>query len=463
MKSHDEKIPLVFILSIFALALSARLLVYFLGPHHDEMRSLTPDSGRYLLLAENLMKYKTFAKQSEEGLMMRAFDRLRAMNGTLPEPDKNGLRPESFRALGYPVFIAAVRSLFDDVRAVLVFQAVLGALMACLVPRICKAFGFSTFSAVLIGFIWAFHPALILYDLMIMSESFFNICVISGLYIIARVKSSMSSIIAGVLFGVAALARPYLGLFYLPIALVLYWRKRAFRWLAIGGITLSALLPTVLWSARNYLAGEGFRLSTAAGIIFYFNTVGYVISEERREDWLKDWPTRIEELSARLEKKILPKQDVGEKMCELAYEEIAKRPLPFARVMVKSTIKLLIAHSMEDATHLLGIPYEPSGLFSRFVLREGGETKTTNKIALAIALSWILLNIVILVEAFLGLILSIKRGYWSLVLGFSSTFLLLLMTVSVTGVGQERFRIVMMVPILFLVGLLFREKPKDSV
>ena len=117
---------------LFALALTPRLLLLFLGPWQHPGRAFQADSYRYLLLAEALRRHHSFGLPEPKGLMHQSIARLRAENGTLPPADADGLRPESFRTPGYPAFIAAIESLGGSVRAVLAIQCLMGAAMACL-------------------------------------------------------------------------------------------------------------------------------------------------------------------------------------------------------------------------------------------------------------------------------------------------------------------------------------------
>src|SRR5438552_3967435 len=99
---------------LFGIALGLRLALLWGGPWEEPKRACRDDSGRYLVLSHNLRTYNTFGKKREDGLVHNAMARLRAANGTLSPPDADGLRPESFRTPGYPLFIAAIELLGGD-------------------------------------------------------------------------------------------------------------------------------------------------------------------------------------------------------------------------------------------------------------------------------------------------------------------------------------------------------------
>src|SRR5262249_43900903 len=140
---------------LFGLGLVPRLLLLGFGPWQDPERAMQPDSYRYLLLAENLRDHQTFGLLGPGGLMHQSIVRLRAANGTLPPSDQNGLRPESFRTPGYPVFIAIIQFLGGGIRTVLLVQCLMGAAVAVLAALIGQSLGLSTRAAFLVGLLWA--------------------------------------------------------------------------------------------------------------------------------------------------------------------------------------------------------------------------------------------------------------------------------------------------------------------
>src|SRR5205807_1715202 len=105
---------------------------------------------------------------------------------------------------------------------------VLGALLPGLVVSIAAALGLSRRGAITAGVLWALHPALVFYDVMILSENTFNFCAVLGLACAARSTSTGGNLLAGVALGCASLVRP-LGLLYLPAALALAWRPQPTR------------------------------------------------------------------------------------------------------------------------------------------------------------------------------------------------------------------------------------------
>ncbi len=432
---------------LFAAALVPRLALYAIGPERDPERALHADSRRYVVLAKELYTHQTFGKPEEDGLVHQSIARLRLANGTLPAPDANGLRPESFRTPIYPSFLAIVQACGGGLRESLLLQNILGAALTCAVVVVAQAAGVSKPAAELAGLLWAFHPGLVVYDNLILTENLFNVLCLTGLVVAARARSIPDSCLAGLLLGLGTLVRP-LGILCFPAAYALVWKQPG--WRVIFLISAFGLLPPALWAVRNRAVGEGLRVASVGDINLLYYSAAYAISEDRGEDWLRSWPKQIEELSSRLEQRLSTGEDVISAARSLAVSEFRDRPYAWIRVHIKSALKLFCDHSLGLASELVGIPYKPSGLFARLVLRDRSEAAGGNWGMLILSLAWMLLNVSILVAALWGLLRAFRDRCWSVVVvGGLTTVLFALAT---GAVGLERFRMPIMLPLLVLVG-----------
>jgi 4-amino-4-deoxy-L-arabinose transferase-like glycosyltransferase len=386
---------------------------------------------------------------------------IREANGTLPERDASGLRPEGLRTPGYPVFLSAFRFFSGDVRIILVAQCLLGAFLACLIVATATALGLSPRGAFVAGILWALHPALILYDCLLLTESIFNACTVAGVFFATRSNSARNWLLAGVAVGLAGLVRP-LGFLYIPFLLIVASSRAKPRLLATIVIIALAILPSLIWAKRNDAVGEGFRVCTAGDMVLFYHGAGDTISEERGEDWLENWTTRCEELSEKLKERIEPGEDVIHKARRLALEEIRARPEAATRVLVKSQLRLMIAHSLGDLYRAFGITYQPSNLFARLILREGGQS-LGQPLTVTLAAAWTLLNLILAVGAFTGVFVAFRRKQYILALACAVT--IVLFAVATTSHGLERMRLPIMLPIVLLCGTLFcrrAESKKDA-
>jgi hypothetical protein len=430
-------------------------LFLFLGPWQHPGRAFQPDSYRYLLLAETLRKHHTFGLPEPEGLVHQSIVKLRAENGTLPPADADGLRPESFRTPGYPAFIAGIESLGGTVRAVLAIQCLMGAAMAYLAAFIGQSLGLSVRSAFLVGLFWALHPGLIVFDMVLLTESLFNGVIVIALFSACRFRPPLCLIGAGVLLGVATLVRP-LGLLYVPAVLAVAWPRLPSKFLGMMILVVAAGLLPGLWAFRNQVRGEGFRLTTVGDLNLLYYTAAYSISEEQGEDWLQSWPNRVQELTDRLRSRLTPGEDVVAAARRLALDEIRNRPGAAARVQVKSWLKLFFDHSLPTVADSLGLFYQPSGLFNDLLSSDDTTSSRQQESSPALriaALTWMSLNALIALAALAGVVQALRKHQWRILI-FSGVSILLF-TLATGSVGLERFRLPMMLPLFVLAANLF--------
>jgi hypothetical protein len=432
---------------LFAVALLLRLVVLFTGPWGDPTRvyAHSPDSPRYVALADTLLSHRTFGKPSEDGLMHVAVEQLRRDNITLPPPDANGLYSEAFRTPGYPLFLATFGGT-SGLRIAYLVQCLLGAFSALCLVRIALAMGCRPRAALVAGWLWALHPATVTSDLLPLTESLFSSLALIGLAAAAQTTTPAGRVWPGVFIGFAGLVRP-LGLLYLPTALILGWRTASRKWLAAGVTVLVAVLPSAAWAARNAAAGNGARVSSVGELNLYYYGAAYVISEDRGDDWLTSWPVRVHELTQRLASKLQPGQDVFALARKEALAEFKARPATTLKVAAKSEVKLGIDHSAGLAAALYGIEYKPSGFFSDVLRGKLDTSKLT--VSGLIALPWTALNALVALLAIVGLLRSALRRRWALV--FACLIPIVLFSLATFPVGLERFRLPFM-PFLFVLA-----------
>jgi 4-amino-4-deoxy-L-arabinose transferase-like glycosyltransferase len=433
--------------AVFGVALGLRLLLLGAGPWRDIDRSMNPDSQRYLVLARNLIAHREFGKAAEDGIVHQDILELRESNGTAPAITASGLRPDSVRTPGYPILLAALLQLTGDLRTVLVFQCILGALIACVVMILAYRLGLGHGAAVIAGMVWAVHPATVLYDALISTESLFNAFTATALLFAGG--GTLATIACGALLGAAGLVRP-LGMLYVPAALALAAlasRDRFFRRATV--ILVLAALPSGMWAARNWRAGEGFRVTTIADInlLYYFSA--YTISEERGEDWMTAWPARVAELTAKLRTRLRPGEDVIEAGRALAIEELRSRPTAAIEVLTKSSLKFGLSHSMPELAALTGREYRPTGLASRLVLGDPGEASAPPvSPSLVVAVAWTGFNAALAAGALASLLRLWRGRRWAPAVFGGITITLFL---AATGaVGLERMRLPVMLPLIVL-------------
>jgi 4-amino-4-deoxy-L-arabinose transferase-like glycosyltransferase len=249
---------------VFAVGLALRLLVVAWGPsfHH------TQDAAEYERIAQNVVRGAGFSSAA---------------------PGDTLWHPLSWRAPGYPLFIAAHYALLGHParRAVYVTQAVLDAATAPLVTAI----GLRLFApevALLAGLLYAIHPLPALWVATLGTEALIAFLLTLSTLLTYRAferPSFRRGAAAGLVFGLGLLVRPTPQLFA-PVTLALLFSPRlsgvpaadprpdrsGFRPRAAAAIafTLAIALTIAPWAWRNYRVHHTFiPFSTLGGVVLY--------------------------------------------------------------------------------------------------------------------------------------------------------------------------------------------------
>lgn len=442
---------------VFGAALAARGLVFYLGPLQERSRAIAEDSAHYVTLAQNLATTGQFAMPlGQQTPMHKLIVDLRERVEDAPVEPRS-MAPESFRTPGYPAFIAVASLGMRDLGLVTIAQCLLGAMAASMVFLLASYLGFSTIVSMVSGFVWALHPALVVFDNLILTEGLFNFCVVLATLLAASATSTVGLLAAGTVLGCATLVRPPLGLFYIPVMLALAWQRFPRR-LPLVMATLCALGLPGLWTIRNVAVGEGARFSTVGDYSLIFYTAPCAVSETLGEDCDRAYPRRHAEIAQRLRNELKTGDNVLAVARRDAVTDLLANSTGAVRMYAKSLVKLAVAHSMGTFATVLGLPYQSSGLFSKLVLREGSDAETGSLWPLLLAAAWTFVNVAIVLAALVGLAMSMRVKRFDFVLGFGLTAALFV--ASVGAVGQERTRLPIMVSLLMF-GALALSKRKD--
>ncbi|MCC7409037.1 MAG: hypothetical protein IT442_13285 [Phycisphaeraceae bacterium] len=433
---------------ILAVALTGRLWLWAVGPAVDVKRAYEPDTGRYVLLAENLLRYHSFGKAEEDGLVHKAVETIRAERGELEAEDRNGLRPELFRTPGYPLLIAGVLGLGVPLGTVLVLQCLLSVATVAMVMDLGRRW-ISPGAGLVAGVILALHPMEIVAPNTLLSETFFVFLMTAGLWLAWGSKGFFSSPWRGFGAGLSALARP-IGAVLGPLTAVAWWLEQPSGRRALVAVMLAGMscVPIGLWAYRNAWASPalGPTVSTVSTINAWYYTVAHMRLNREGKDWLNDWPAMVQELSYELAQRAGPEEETFAAMRRLAGEEIRRNPELYLRTIARSEGKLFLDHSMGELCRRLGREYQPTNLRQTLL---AGDTTWSQKIRQVLAqpswkmtagaMGWTLLNALLAVLAAWGLVrLAVARRWAVLVLLAGGVFYFALATQTV---GLERFRL----------------------
>jgi 4-amino-4-deoxy-L-arabinose transferase-like glycosyltransferase len=254
VKSRQQKA----VLAALVVALLLRL-AFGLGYWIDKPQ--THDEQEYLMLAQNL--------RAGEGLVY----------------DEDG-REHFGRAPGYPVFMALVLSVWDDPRAVRAAQAILGALTVLIIGGL-AAQAWGRRAGLLATWLAAIYPPLVWIPAYLLSETLYSFLILFAALLLWKalepetcdrgIDEKKGFLVAGLLVGIAALARP-VALPFLGLALLLLIFRREPR--AAIGLLVGAVLVIAPWTAwKSHDAGQFVLIASEGGITFWTGNNPLAIGE----------------------------------------------------------------------------------------------------------------------------------------------------------------------------------------
>jgi hypothetical protein len=267
---------------------------------------------------------------------------------------KHGRYDTLFRPPLYPGFLAGIFALGGTTLWVRLSQALLGTLSVWLVYGIARDSAGHRVGLVAACLV-AFDPLLIFFSAMLWSETLYIVLWLLGVRLIAigqplAARASWNLLLAGLCFGLAALARPQvLTLMPLTVVWIVYngWRDQAnsagansetksiaplFRELArpIALLTLGCCAAVLPWTARNALKTETFVLIDTNGAYnFLVSTEPEAAFLDKDDTWSPRW-ARFDGVHYRRAADHAPTR-VQSLAVERALENIATDPLRFAQ------------------------------------------------------------------------------------------------------------------------------------
>ena len=212
---------------VFFLGVSARLaFLLWRGPE------ITPDSGSYFTLAENLKTHGIFS-----------------IDNAAPFAPSARFPPL------YPSFLAALSWAGQPAPlAITIAQALLGALTAVMVFLIARAL-LNTQWAFIAALFYALHPGAIASASAILSETLFTALLVCAIWVLSgalRNDRLVLTVLAGLIMGLAILCRSVVLLLPLLLSGIIFFQQRSQRRFAHGLVlTVIALLVVTPWSVRS--------------------------------------------------------------------------------------------------------------------------------------------------------------------------------------------------------------------
>lgn len=350
--------------TVLLAALVLRLSLFFAIRNNDPRNFRQPDSGVYLLLADNLLKTSLFSSS-----------------------EKSPYSPEYNRTPAYPVFLSVLKIFGAGDNSIILFQIAMSVGFVFMIMHFCRYFlGLSAQACALAGALVALDIPTIVLANSILTETLATFLLLAGVYFVAlyiRTRAITALVPASIMFGLCSLCRPSAMLLPVFIAAALFALKRSFsakNFTAAIVFLLGYVLVISPWLARNNAIFGGPFLSTisydnllyvqAAGVL----SVAEKISLEQAADNL------LREFNARHADAVKNGTLLTIKKLEGvdAFAVITSHPFYFAANYARSVLNMLLRPIRNDIDIMLGYTRshgtleiwgnnEPGGFFSRLL------------------------------------------------------------------------------------------------
>lgn len=326
--------------ALLGLLLSVRLALLIPAVTAPE-RSLTTDSQGYLDLAESLRTKGTF------------------------EADEY---TESIRTPGYPLFLAAVQSVFGGTVVPAIVVQVLLSVSVAGILFLTGARAASTSVGWAAAFLWALNPNSLFWPFTILSETLFAFLLAVCLLLVVlamRRHSLWLHAFGGLVLGMAVLVRP-IGIYLIPVWMAVLvahgvrqhgWRR---GWRAAGALGLAAYSLVFAWSARNLLAHQEFYFSKTQGVTLRNYVLARALADARGLS------------RSEASQMIGDTSDLG----ELTRQIFAESPWSIPRVIAGGVVRTALGTEAETWLSLFGLPGTSRGLVTSLLAGDLGQVKS---------------------------------------------------------------------------------------
>ncbi|MEK7068310.1 MAG: glycosyltransferase family 39 protein, partial [Patescibacteria group bacterium] len=237
----DKPLRSLAIISLLASVLACATIAAVATSQGKDSAVLTGDAKGYVLLARNLI---------EQGVL----------SFSLSEP----YVPDSFRAPGYPLFLAGLFVVLQDWLLVALVQAALASVAAVLLYLLLRPY--HERAAWWGSLVFALEPVRLVTASTLLSDSLFVVLFLSSLLLLSRCITEQSwraAALAGAVLGLAILVRPIAQFLPLFFAGYLFWKlgtRRAAKLSAILVFACAVVLGP--WAVRNHALFDSWNISS---------------------------------------------------------------------------------------------------------------------------------------------------------------------------------------------------------
>ena len=381
------------------------------------------------------------------------------------------------RTPGYPLFLAAIFSLFKkSIVAVMLIQALLSGLTAILIYKISNLANFHKLVGLSSAILFSMEPMSIITSNSILTETLFLFFFLLFFYLLISglVRGGLNGkriFLLGTIIGLSVLIRPVLYPYSVILVLFLlsylyFYRK--IRWANLVKMLVFFAVGIYLlvfpWILRNKIVFNSWSVSSISGVhLFYSYAIPFYAYKHKIPD--KDI------VSEQFSKKMSP-YIVGDKYdlrnnpvyYKFAKEIISDDPLGYAFFHITNTISFFMSNGYRNVGRELGFSFStPSVNFSFIRLLLSGNIKSlldflkhnTSYLAtfIAGALVWLLISVFMIAGVVKGLFLEKDRIRKFFILFFAVSIAYFALTAGPEAYYKMRFPVNPLIFILAFYGL----------
>lgn len=346
MQVLDRRLSVVLIVSFAATIIGFACVVGTAYLKGLDPASLTGDSVGYIYLAENMLEHQVFSVAQ-----------------TPP------FYPESFRAPGYPTFLALLFAIFGtSIFALFAHALIVGVSPVLLYLLFRKVNERASFWAAII---FTFEPIRIYLSASFLSDAFFTLVFLASLVCLLHVRGPYkAAACAGVLLGMAILVRPIA--IFLPILYAFYILLSVRPWkIGLGSALVLCLVSGAVifpWMYRNHQLFDSWNVSSvgAANLMLYNAPEFLKWHTDAESEALLDSFREEQATLSREEALSLTRSDV---FTQTFREIIRGNEVSYVFFHVVKTIPFFVTDGLRDTIRLFGIDTGPMPNISTALMR----------------------------------------------------------------------------------------------
>ncbi len=329
---HEKRFRIVALVSVAVTLAACAALIIFAEKQGLNPLHLTGDSKGYVLLAENMRAHGVFSVATSAPFY-----------------------PESFRAPGYPAFLALIFSIVGVSYAALFVHALIVSSAPMLLYLLVRPF--HERAAFWASILFACEPVRLYLSASFLSDAFFTVVFLASLLCLMHTSHSYRAVLAsGILLGIAILVRPiaiFLPLVYSAYLLAMGTFSRT-SIIAASLLCTSSLLVIGPWMYRNHITFDSWSISSvgAANLMLYNAPEFLKWHSDEKSEALLD--------SFRNEQAALPREEAlsltrNSVFTETFREIIRGKELSYTFFHLVKTIPFFVTDGLRDTIRLFGV------------------------------------------------------------------------------------------------------------